>query len=92
MPRGVYERKPRVKNPNAQPRTRIDNETLMEFVRFTFREDIASVLEGVQYPHQLAVELFYNETGVIIKAITAYHQRGRWMMVNGELTKIQKQK
>lgn len=92
MPRGVYERKPRVKKPNTQPRTRIDDETLKEFVMFTFRNDIASILECVRYPHQLAVELFYKETGVIIKPITAYHQRGRWMMVNGELTKIPKQK
>ena len=56
------------------------------------RDDIATQLENVVRPHQLAVKLYENETGIKISESTAYKQRGRWRMVNGELCEIRKVK
>ena len=62
------------------------------FVTFCLREDIAQQLERVVRPHQLAVKLYENETGIKVPQTTAYKQRGRWAMINGELCEIRKAK
>ena len=62
------------------------------FVLFCLREDIAQQLEQVVRPHQLAVVLYERETGIKFPQSTAYKQRGRWQMINGELCEIRKGK
>ena len=67
-------------------------EDIKAFASFCLREDIAQQLERVVRPHQLAVKLYENETGIKILPTTAYKQRGRWQLVNGELCEIRKVK
>ena len=87
MPRGIFP------HTNNHPhKSHLKKADVMEFVRFCFREDIAKQLESMAYPHQKAVELYKKETGKEISPQTAYHQRGRWAMVNGELCEIMKRK
>ena len=69
MPKGVYEH---------HPRKRITKDTLKAFVLFTFRDDIAKRLERERYPHQVAVKLYQDETGIVISSQTAYKQRDKW--------------
>lgn len=69
-------------------RERITKEKLMDFIRFCFREDIAELLTQVKKPHQLAVRLYENETGIRISPKTAYAQRGKWIMLSGELCRM----
>ena len=76
MPKGVYE--------HSTKTTKAD---IMEFVKFCFREDIAKQLEKVKMPHLLAVRLDEEETGKIIKPQTAYNQRNKWIMINGNIYK-----
>ena len=57
-----------------------------------FREDIANQLAKVFRPHQLAVELYEQETGKIVNVTTAYNQQGRWMMIDGKLCEVRRQK
>ena len=54
MPKGVYQH---------GPHGRITKEELTNFVKFTFREDIAAQLANAKYPHKLAVELYKEEVG-----------------------------
>lgn len=63
-----------------------------DFMEFCFREDIAKQLEQVLRPHQLAVKLYEKECGKKISTTTAYHQQGRWQMINGELCEVKKRK
>ena len=60
---------------------------ISDFVKFCFRDDIAKQLEKVQKPHILAVKLYENETGIKISTQTAYRQRDKWIMINGEIVK-----
>ena len=76
MPKGVYERTGKT--------TKAD---IMEYVKFCFRDDIAQQLARVKQPHQLAVKLFKAETGKDIKPQTAYKQRNKWTMINGNVYK-----
>ena len=69
MPKGVYDHK---------PRNRITKAELKKFVLFTFREDIADRLAKERYPHQVAVKLYEQETGITISSQTAYKQKGKW--------------
>ena len=46
MPKGVYQH---------GPHGRITKEELINFIKFTFRKDIASQLANAKYPHKLAV-------------------------------------
>ena len=62
------------------------------FAAFCLREDIANQLQQVVRPHQLAVKLYEKETGIKVPESTAYRQRGRWMLINGELCEIRKAK
>ena len=76
MPKGVYEHKPHARITKAQ---------LMEFVKFTFRPDIADQLAEVRQPHLLAVRLYEQETGIKINPKTAYAQKGKWIEIGGEI-------
>ena len=60
----------------------------MNFIRFTFREDIAAQLANAKYPHKLAVELYKEETGIVISAATAYRQQNKWAEVNGKIIRV----
>ena len=84
MPSGVYEH-----HPHGHHMTKAD---VRAFVLFCLREDIAKQLENEIRPHILAVTLYERETGIKVSAATAYKQKGRWMMVNGELCEIKKRK
>ena len=77
MPRGVYDRT-KAKTTKAE---------IKEFVMFCFRPDIAKQLESVKTPHLLAVKLYKQETGKEISPKTAYSQKNKWIMVNGEIYK-----
>ncbi len=77
MPKGVYDRHA------AQPRT--TKQDVMEFMAFCFREDIAEQLAKVKKPHQLAVQLYFDETGKTITSQCAYKQRGKWIEINGKI-------
>lgn len=79
MPKGVYQH---------GPHGRITKEVLTNFVKFTFREDIAAQLANAKYPHKLAVELYKEETGIVISAATAYRQRDKWAEVNGKIIRV----
>lgn len=79
MPKGVYQH---------GPHGRITKEELINFIRFTFREDIAAQLANVKYPHKLAVELYKEETGIVISAATAYRQRNKWVESNGKIIRV----
>ena len=79
MPKGVYQH---------GPHERITKEELKNFIRFTFREDIAERLANAKYPHKLAVELYEEETGIIISAATAYRQRNKWAEINGKIVRV----
>ena len=79
MPKGVYQH---------GPHGRITKEELTNFVKFTFRDDIAPQLANAKYPHKLAVELYKEETGISISAATAYRQRDKWADVNGKIVRI----
>ena len=79
MPKGVYQH---------GPHERITKEELKNFIRFTFREDIAERLANAKYPHNLAVELYEEETGIIISAATAYRQRNKWAEINGKIVRV----
>ena len=63
-------------------------EELINFIRFTFREDIAAQLANAKYPHKLAVELYEAETGIVISAATAYRQRNKWTEANGKIIRV----
>ena len=87
MPRGVF---PHTNNhPHKSHMKKAD---VKDFVMFCFREDIAKQLEGLVYPHHLAIELYKRETGKEVSAQTAYKQHGRWMMIDGQLCEIRKRK
>ena len=77
MPRGVYDR----------TKAKITKAEIKAFVMFCFRPDIAKQLEQVKLPHLLAVKLYKQETGKEINPKTAYQQRNKWIMVDGELFK-----
>ena len=62
------------------------------FAEFCLKDDIAQQLEKVIRPHQLAVKLYEKETVIKVPSTTAYKQRGRWTMINGELYEIRKVK
>lgn len=79
MPKGVYQHK---------QHKRITKEELINFIKFTFREDIAAQLTGAKYPHKLAVELYEAETGLVISPQTAYRQRNKWTVVNGKIVRV----
>lgn len=79
MPKGVYQH---------GPHGRITKEELINFIRFTFREDIAAQLADAKYPHKLAVELYKEETGIVISAATAYRQRNKWVESNGKIIRV----
>lgn len=79
MPKGVYQH---------GPHGRITKEELINFIRFTFREDIAAQLANAKYPHKLAVELYKEETGIVISAATAYRQRNKWVESNGKIIRV----
>lgn len=79
MPKGVYQH---------GPHGRITKEELINFIKFTFREDIAAQLANAKYPHKLAVELYKEETGLVISAATAYRQRDKWAEVNGKIIRV----
>ena len=79
MPKGVYQH---------GPHGRITKEELTNFIKFTFREDIAAQLANAKYPHKLAVELYKEETGLVISAATAYRQRDKWTEANGKIIRL----
>ena len=78
MPRGVYNR----------TKAKITKAEIKEFVKFCFRPDIAKRLESVKLPHLLAVKLYKQETGKEINPKTAYNQRDKWTMVDGEIYRM----
>lgn len=73
-------------------KTHLTKAEMKDFIMFCFRDDIADKLEQVVRPHQVAVKLYEKETGKKISTTTAYNQKGRWQMVNGELCEIKKRK
>ena len=77
MPKGIYDRSGKTLKSD-----------IMDFVKFCFRDDIAHKLEQVDKPHILAVNLYKEETGKVIKPATAYKQRGKWQMINGTIYKV----
>lgn len=79
MPKGVYERKGKTGKAD-----------IIDFVKFCFREDIAKQLELVKSPHLLAVKLYKEETGKDINSSTAYNQRDKWIMINGNIYRANK--
>lgn len=74
MPSGIYERK-----------GKITKQQLKDFVKFCFREDIATELEKVKKPHLLVIQLYEQETGIKVNPQTAKKQEGKWVMINGEV-------
>ena len=76
MPKGVYDHKSHSRTTKAE---------IKALVTFCFREDIANRLKKAPKPHILTVSLYEEETGIKISKQLAYNQRGKWMVVNGEL-------
>ena len=74
MPKGQYDRKGKT-----------TKDDIKNFIKFCFREDIAEKLKQVKLPHKLAVELYLNETGKKIRAQTAYQQKDKWILIDGEV-------
>lgn len=83
MPKGVY---------NHKPHKRCTKEELKAYVEFTFRKDISEKIIKAKVPHQLAVALYYKETGITIPASTAYNQKGRWEVIDGVVCQVRKTK
>ena len=78
--------------PGFKHATHMTKAEVRAFAAFCLREDIANQLQQVVRPHQLAVKLYERETGIKVPESTAYRQRGRWMLINGELCEIRKAK
>lgn len=74
MPSGIYERK-----------GKITKQQIKDFVKFCFREDIATKLEKVKKHHLLAIQLYEQETGIKVKPQTAKKQEGKWILINGDI-------
>jgi len=74
MPKGIYDRTGKT-----------SKDEIKNFVKFCFREDVAEKLKGIKLAHKLAVELYFNETGKKIKPQTAYQQRNKWVIVDGNV-------
>ena len=79
-------------HPGIKHASHLKKDDIKDFVKFCLRGDIANELENVIRPHQVAVKLYENETGIKIPQTTAYKQRGRWRIINGELCEIRKVK
>ena len=81
MPKGVYDHKQKRKT----------SKKVMDFVKFTFRPDIAEELDKVRNGRRtnkvygLAIMLYYRETGILINPSTAYGQKNKWVLVDGEI-------
>ena len=78
--------------PGIKHSSHLKKEDLRNYAAFCLRDDIAEQLHKVIRPHQLAVKLYEKETGIKVPPTTAYKQRGRWALINGELYEIRKVK
>lgn len=71
---------------------RMTKDSLKDYIRFTFRDDIASILkdENVDIMKRInnVVRLYEMESGIKMLPKTAFNQIGRWKIINDEVVEF----